>query len=97
MTTHMCSSICGSVSGFIVVLIGLVLSHRRSGLSDEAIVHTMLLAFLFCYTLLFTLMEPFRASIKAIYVSFGERPQSLSQAFPLIFHRLSRISDDNLV
>jgi hypothetical protein len=64
--------------------------------SDSAIVLDMLLAFVFCYTLIFTVMEPLRASIKAVYVSFAQHPQSLSQAYPLIFHRLSRMSESNL-
>jgi hypothetical protein len=42
-------------------------------------------------------MEPLRASIKAVYVCFAQHPQSLSQAFPLIYHRLSRISQANTV
>jgi hypothetical protein len=98
MTTHMCACVCSSISGLIVIIIGTIVSHRRpENVSDEAIVQSMLLAFIFCYTLLFTVMEPLRASIKAIYVCFAEHPQSLSQAFPLIFHRLSRISEANLV
>ena len=40
------------------------------------------------------MMEPLRASIKAVYVSFAQHPQSLSQAFPLLYHRLSRISEE---
>lgn len=98
MTTHMCACVCSSISGLIVIIVGTIVSHRRpENVSDEAIVQSMLLAFIFCYTLLFTVMEPLRASIKAIYVCFAEHPQSLSQAFPLIFHRLSRISEANLV
>ena len=98
MTTHMCASVCASISGLIVIIVGTIVSQRRpENLADEAIVQSMLLAFVFCYTLLFTVMEPLRASIKAIYVCFAEHPQSLSQAFPLIFHRLSRISEANLV
>jgi hypothetical protein len=98
MTTHMCASVCASISGFIVIIVGTIVSHRRpENLSDEAIVQSMLLAFVLCYTLLFTVMEPLRASIKAIYVCFAEHPQSLSQAFPLIFHRLSRSAEANLV
>jgi hypothetical protein len=97
MTTHVCSSVCGSISGLIVIVVGSILSHQRTdNLTDAALVQSMLLAFIFCYTLLFTVMEPLRASIKAIYVCFAQHPQSLSQAFPLIFHRLSRISEANV-
>jgi hypothetical protein len=97
MTTHVCSSVCGSISGIIVVVVASILLHHRSdNLTDVALVQSMLLAFIFCYTLLFTVMEPLRASIKAIYVCFAQHPQSLSQAFPLIFHRLNRISEANV-
>jgi hypothetical protein len=81
------------------MFMGLILTHHRSsdGLTDVSIVQSMLLAFVLCYTLLFTVMEPLRASIKAIYVCFAQHPQSLSHTYPLIFHRLSRISEANLV
>jgi hypothetical protein len=90
----------GSISGVIVIFTGSVLVHQRNrnspDVSDSAIVLDMVLAFVFCYTLIFTVMEPLRASIKAVYVSFAQHPQSLSQAYPLIFHRLSRMSHSNL-
>jgi len=57
------------------------------------IAENVLLSFILDYTLIFTVMEPLRAAIKAVYVSFAQHPQSLSQAFPLIFHRLSRLSE----
>lgn len=100
ISTHMSACVGGSVSGIIVIFTGSVLVHQRnrssSDISDSAIVLDMILAFIFCYTLIFTVMEPLRASIKAVYVSFAQHPQSLSQAFPLIFHRLSRMSQSNL-
>lgn len=81
------------------MFMGLILVHHRAAdkLRDGTIVQSMLLAFILCYSLLFTVMEPLRASIKAIYVCFAQHPHSLSQSFPLIFHRLSRISEANLV
>lgn len=81
------------------MVVGLILSRYRTAdkLNDVAVVESMLLAFILCYSLLFTVIEPLRASIKAIYVSFAQHPHSLSQSFPLIFHRLSRISEANMV
>lgn len=52
----------------------------------------LLLSFYLSYTVLFAALEPLRASIKAVYVSFAQHPDSLSAAFPLIYHRLSRLS-----
>jgi hypothetical protein len=90
----------GSISGVIVIFTGSVLVHQRNRnhpeVSDSAVLLDMLLAFVFCYTLIFTVMEPLRAAIKAVYVSFAQHPQSLSQSYPLIYHRLSRMSQSNL-
>lgn len=95
-----CSSVGGSVSGMIVVMTGAVLARQRNRSSpdvpDSAVILDMLLSFFFCYTLIFTVMEPLRASIKAVYVSFAQHPESLSAAFPLIYHRLTRMSQSNL-
>jgi hypothetical protein len=100
ISTHMSACVGGSVSGLIVLFTGAVLTHHRNRNSphvlDSAIVLDMLMAFYFCYTLIFTVMEPLRASIKAVYVCFAQHPESLSQAFPLIFHRLTRMSQSNL-
>jgi hypothetical protein len=96
----MCSCTGGSISGIIVIFTGYVLLHQRETsneeISDWEVVENMLLAFIISYTLIFTVMEPLRASIKAVYVSFAQHPRSLSQAFPLIFHRLSRLSESNV-
>jgi hypothetical protein len=100
ISTHMSACVGGSVSGLIVLFMGVLLTHQRNRNSipvpDSAIVLDMLMAFYFCYTLIFTVMEPLRASIKAVYVCFAQHPESLSQAFPLIFHRLTRMSQSNL-
>jgi hypothetical protein len=99
ITTHMCSCIGGSITGVIVIITGNLLLHQRKNyddVDDVAVVENMLVAFILSYTLIFTVMEPLRASIKAVYVSFAQSPRSISQAFPLIFHRLCRLSESNL-
>jgi hypothetical protein len=100
ISTHMSACVGGSISGLIVIFTGAVLVHQRNrnspSVSDSAVVFDMVLAFYFCYTLIFTVMEPLRASIKAVYVCFAQHPESLSQAFPLIYHRLTRMSQSNL-
>lgn len=100
IATHMSSCVGGAVSGIIVIFTGVVLVHQRnrnhSQINDSAVFADMLLAFIFCYTLIFTVMEPLRASIKAVYISFAQYPQALSQSYPLIYHRLSRMSQSNL-
>jgi len=91
----MCAAVGGGISGVIVIITGYILVHQSSNASDWEIAETLLLSFILSYTLLFTVMEPLRAAIKAVYVSFAQHPRSLSQAFPLIFHRLSRLSETN--
>jgi len=83
----------------IVIFTGIILIHHRNKSSpntgDTVVAMDMLLAFILCYSLIFTVMEPLRAGIKAVYVSFAEHPQSLSQTYPLIFRRMSRMSESN--
>lgn len=102
ITTRMCAAVGTTITSVVVIFIGYIVSNHRGTagpyaepLSDRSVCEIMLLSFIFCYTLIFTVMEPLRASIKAVYVCFAQHPQSLSQAFPLIFHRLSRISQAN--
>jgi len=100
ISTHMSSCVGGSLSSLIVVFTGLVLVHQRNKnhpeIKDSVVFIDMAMAFVFCYTLIFTVMEPLRASIKAVYVSFAQYPHALSQSFPLIYHRLKRMSASNL-
>ena len=100
ISTHISACVGGCVSGIIILFTGAVVVHQRNrndpGVPDSAVALDMVIAFLFCYTLIFTAMEPLRASIKAVYVCFAQHPEALSNAFPLIFHRLSRMSQSNL-
>mmetsp|Transcript_4127 Transcript_4127/g.4680 ORF Transcript_4127/g.4680 Transcript_4127/m.4680 type:complete len:875 (-) Transcript_4127:7-2631(-) len=100
ISAHMSACVGGSVSGIIILFTGAILVHKRNendqSIPDSSVAFDMVLAFFFCYTLIFTVMEPLRASIKAVYVCFAQYPAALSQAFPLIFHRLSRMSQSNL-
>jgi hypothetical protein len=100
ISTHISACVGGSVSGIIILFTGSVLVHQRNrndpNVADSAVALDMVIAFFFCYTLIFTVMEPLRASIKAVYVCFAQHPEALSQAFPLIFHRLSRMSQSNV-
>ena len=100
ISTHISACVGGSVSGIIILFTGAVLVHQRDrndpGIPDSAVALDMVIAFFFCYTLIFTAMEPLRASIKAVYVCFAQHPEALSHAFPLIFRRLSRMSQSNV-
>lgn len=97
ITTHMCNSVGHLISGLIVVFFGMLfVTHRNTWssdpLADISILEVLLFTYLLCYTIILTVLEPLRSAIKAVYVCFAEHPMSLSQAFPLIYQRLSRIS-----
>jgi hypothetical protein len=99
ITTHMCTCIAGSIAGVIVLITSYLLLHQRKShieVTDFHVVENMLISFILSYTLIFTVLEPLRAAIKASYVSFAQNPRCLSQAYPLIFHRLSRLSESHL-
>ena len=99
ITTHMCTCVAGSMSGFIVLITTYLLLHQRKAhaeVNDTHVVESMLISFILSYTLIFTALEPLRAAIKASYVAFAQNPRCLSQAFPLIYYRLCRLSEPNL-
>jgi hypothetical protein len=100
ITTHICACVGGTISGLIVLLTGHFAQRQRMTgefpATDWDVVKNMLLAFILSYTLLFTVMEPLRAAIKAVYVAYAQHPRSLSHAYPLIYHRLTRLSEANL-
>jgi hypothetical protein len=98
ITTQICANVSTSICGGLVLIMGLILNyHRSDGMTDVEVLKSMLLSFLLSYSLVFTAMEPLRASINAIYVCFAQTPRSLCSTFPLIFHRLTRLSEATLV
>lgn len=99
ITTHMCTSIAASITGVIVLLSSWLLVHQKKSypeVTDWHVIQNMLLSFILSYTLIFTVMEPLRAAIKAVYVSFAQQPRCLAQAYPLIYHRLTRLSESRI-
>jgi hypothetical protein len=99
ITTHICTCVGGAVSGTIVLVAGVLLLHQRKGFDppilDAEVVTNMLVAYVLSYALIFTVLEPLRAAVKAVYVSFAQHPESLSRAFPIIYHRLCRLAEVN--
>ena len=96
VTGRMCSSVSVALSGMIVLVESIILSNHRNGvLEDGHVVGAMMLSFALNYLLIQTILEPLQASVQAVHVGFAQHPQSLSQAFPLIFHRLSRIAEQS--
>ena len=82
ISSRMCTSVSKAISIILVILIGQPLSLRMSGIEHSTVCEIMVVTFIMCFLILNTMMEPLRASIKAVYVSFAQHPQSLSQAFP---------------
>jgi len=86
LSSHMCSAISKSIIAILTVFSAQILLYRRShGDSDVVICETMIISYIMCYTILFTVMEPLRASITAVYVCFARhqpfRPTPLHHHF----------------
>jgi hypothetical protein len=94
ITTHVCSCAGGAIAGIALTTASVIIGGTEA-YDDWAVLANLLLSFYLSYTLLFTVFEPLRAAIKAFYVSFAQHPESLSQAFPLIYHRLSRLAAES--
>lgn len=100
ISTHMCACVGGTVAGVIVIVTHFTMMQQlkdTTHTTDKEVVVSIFLDFILSYTLLFTAMEPIRASIKAIYISFAQHPRSFRLAYPLIYHRLNRLSETHVV
>ena len=99
ISSHMCTSIPRAISIMLTIIVGHTLTtsspSTSEGLDHVTICQIMIVTFIMSFVILNTFMEPLRASMVAVYVSFAQHPQSLSQAFPLLYHRLNRISMDS--
>ena len=93
ISTHMCSSVPKSITNIIVICICEILL-RDPNLNDLEVCEIMVVSYIMSYMILFTVMEPLRSGIKAVYICFAQHPQSLAQAFPLVYQRLKRMADD---
>jgi len=78
----------GITASCLFVLLSLLLFGANSALGP-----TLFLPAVFGYILMVTVLEPLLATVNAAYICFAETPASVSQTFPLIFHRLSRIAE----
>jgi len=92
ISAHMCSSISKSISGIIVIFIGQ--SFPTADNDHMIICEIMVTSFIMCYTLIYTMMEPLQASIKALYICFAQNHVTLSQAFPIVYRRLQRMTNE---
>jgi len=100
ISRYMCASVSKATAGIIVfILVQFLYRHpdKSGSISDTVVCEIMTITFFVCYTMIYTVMEPLRASIKALYVCFAEHPQSLKNAFPLVYFRLSRLSEQNVM
>ena len=95
ISTHMCSSVPKSITNIIVIIICEILL-RDPRLNDLEVCEIMFVSYIMSYIILFTIMEPLRSGIKAVFICFAQHPESLAQAFPLVYQRLKRLSEDSL-
>lgn len=88
VSSHMCASISKSLAGLIVIFIGQ--SHPNSNENRSVIFEAIVVIYIMCYVLVYTMMEPLQSSIRALYVCFTQNEEILKQAFPLVYSRLNR-------
>jgi hypothetical protein len=100
ITTTVVSAVTAALSGLIVIITTALLLHQRHNhypdLTDVHVAVTMLLSFWFAQTLIRTALEPLRAAMQASYVAFSLHPQLFLQTYPLIYHRLHRLTTGDL-
>lgn len=100
ITKQICSSICSAISGVIVLITTYLLLHQRKNLDPSVydpitelhVAETMFLSYMYSYTLLYTAFEPIRSAIQTSYIAFAQNPQCFLHTYPLIYHRLCRLT-----
>jgi len=111
ITSSMITSFCSAISNIIVILLSFLLVHHRSTtlvnydnqhdhshtlvLTDMSICIIMACCYVMSFILCQTTLEIVRSSIKTVYVCFAQFPGCLHNSFPLIYHRLMRISENS--
>ena len=93
LTSTLCSSTYICISSWIVFIVGCLFDDDL--MDDFARCDVLLASFVAAYTIIYLSLEPLQAAVNAVYVKFAEDPQSLSHCFPIIHHRLSRITEDS--
>lgn len=88
VSSHMCASISKSLAGLIVIFIGQY--HPNSNENRSVLFEAIVVIYIMCYVLVYTMMEPLQSSIRALYVCFTQNEEILNQAFPLVYSRLNR-------
>jgi hypothetical protein len=97
ISQSLCNYVTSTLTCCIVLVTTLLLLHQRKTHPGYYIPHSRvfqdtLFSFLLSFNLISTVTEPLTAAIKASYVAFAQSPRCLSQAYPLIYHRLNRLS-----
>jgi len=98
ITSIMCTSACAVFANFTVMLS--LLFQGDSNCVDKGycpLWEQFIIPYFLAYTIMLTILEPFRASVKALYVCFAQQPQPLAKPFPIIHHRLCRLSQPDFV
>jgi len=107
ITSSMITSFCSAISNVIVIFLSFLLVHHRTTtlvnydhshalvLTDVSICIIMACCYVMSFILCQTTLEIVKSSIKTVYVCFAQFPASLHNSFPLIYHRLMRISENS--
>jgi hypothetical protein len=96
--TRTCNSCCVTIAGSLALLMGgLFLITGTGEANDHQVACVLLICFAQSYLLLFTAIEGLRSAVKTIYVCYAENPVMISQAYPIIYHRLSRVVEEHSI
>jgi uncharacterized membrane protein len=93
VSSHMCASISKSLAGLIVIFMGQ--SFAKSNENHTLIFEALVVTYIMCYILVYTMMEPLQSSIRALYVCFIQNEEVLNQVFPLVYSRLNRVRNQS--
>jgi len=84
------------IFGSVTALLSLSLLPHDTHQSSEILVVFFMAAFFLGAANASLLLEPLRATVAAIFISFAENPQGVEEESPIIHHRFTRICELSL-
>jgi len=99
ITTHVCSGFCLVISVITTLVFAVLIELMRNAEDmdrDVSFVDILITCFVVSFSTHFLSLEIMRSSIKTVYIAFAEKPESLSQGYPLVYQRFTRLREANI-